>query len=575
MRRPALLLLALVLLALLVWLLLGDGLPGTGSVDVADPGAHEDDATLRGAEGLPGGAAEQPAPSLRVEADRPKEDAGRGDVRVRVVGRGGRPIPFVVVDASRFSIDDPAMKRVQTDREGIAIVPDVPYDGTWRLRFEHGQVPKGQSGFFIASPLPPAPGQSESILVEGPDATFRAAAGYDVAVHVVEADTGRARPDAEVLYHGDRLNPEQRARGNPARFYVLPRQGHLGPEHRVTPPAGFAAHDEYAFMALPCSYAKECKVVYPLRRTLQATVVAKHANGNAVRAELTYAEVGGRAVKLVARRDGFGNLQLDGIPFLRDEPYHFTLHDKQQHAVGAARGRMPTVFGRMPSIRAELREIPVIRDEEIEDTFETDQDLPFGEDVFAGPFGKPAVRSQLVVHVKRHDGSPAVGARVTLTEVIEEHESPRGPREVRTDAKGIARFVNPPARRVILEADQPGYLDARTEVTVGLTGTTDATIREASGGRLELTVVDEHGDPLPHGTVHLLVQSRNPYVDLIGGVQRLDRFFDHEGRRTFTRVPAGPVACVIAWGSRRQRGELTMEAGKTHELRVVLSSKRK
>lgn len=566
MRRPALLLLALALLALIVWVLLGDGLPGTGSVDVADPGAEEDDATLRRAEGLPEGAADARAPSLRVEADRPRREPRRGDVRVRVIGRGGRPIPTVTVRTR--SAPDRHQEAI-TDAEGVAVLRDLPFDGTRLVTFRYGGDPRAM-GLASVGRLPPAPGQAAAVPVTGPDLIYRAAAGFNVAVHVVEADTGRARAEAEVWWRADRRNEQQRARGAPARFYVMPRDHRLFPGYRVTPPAGFVAYDEMAFMAEPCVYASECTVVYPLRRALQATLVSRHAQGRVVRADLSYAEVGGRGVKLASHRDGFGNVQLDGIPFLREEPLHVVVRDETLGAVGALQTRLPSVFGRMPSLEVTLKDEPASRDEAVEESRETENGLPYDES-FGVRRSQQAVRARLRVHVKRHNGEPAVGARVMLTEILEEHQSPSGPRWISTDVNGVARTSNPPEGRVIVEVEQRGFLDIRTEILMPPSGTKDVTLVEPAGGRLRVTVVDKQGVALPYATVELLVHSRNPYVDLVDGVQRLDRFVDHEGRRVFTRVPVGDLTYVAAWGSRRHRGTLTIKANATHDVRIVLA----
>jgi hypothetical protein len=57
--------------------------------------------------------------------------------------------------------------------------------------------------------------------------------------------------------------------------------------------------------------------------------------------------------------------------------------------------------------------------------------------------------------------------------------------------------------------------------------------------------------------------------DVVDGVQRLDRFTDARGRRTFARVESGEVTVTASWGSRTGSATVTLRDGERRTLRLV------
>lgn len=586
--RAVLVLSAVLAFALLLWLVLGGGPPASGTLDVADPTAPEDDVTLRAAESLPGDAPKDGAPALRLDADRPQGEAGRGVVRVQVVGFGGYPIPRAQVRAGTAWERTTDLQAVLADDEGRAVLRDIPYDGTWFVTTGFGvesNDPKRveedpDDPWLPTAPvagLPRAPGHAEPwTWVRGPDVTLRVGTGRRVSVHVVDAHTGRHVLGARARWRGDRLHPHTAVPATPAVFHIVSTEAFpLLPHHlELDVPRGHVAWDERAFQGPPCVYARELSVVYPLRPAQRATIVAKHADGRAARAVLDHAEVAGRSGRLQVARDGSGNLQIDGLPFYRHEPFRFSVRDADSGAIGGIVGRLPGEPGALPVLWVALDPGPVIRDEDIEDHLETDNDLPYEQSLGTGAV-KPPPRRQLHVRVLRRDGTPAVGARVSFIPHLEEHESPMGPRKATTDLEGIARFADPRPGTATVAADQLGFLDVQGTVEVRALGVTEARVQERAGGRLTVEIIDEHGRGLSFATCQLQTGCSHPYVDMQDGIQRMDRFTDHEGRRTYAGVFPGPVTLYVQWGHRRKNVEAKIAAGRTEVVRVVLPSGRK
>lgn len=58
-------------------------------------------------------------------------------------------------------------------------------------------------------------------------------------------------------------------------------------------------------------------------------------------------------------------------------------------------------------------------------------------------------------------------------------------------------------------------------------------------------------------------------LDVADGVQRLDRYTDARGRRTFARVEPGQVTLHAAWGSRHGSETVTLRDGDRTSVRIT------
>ena len=89
------------------------------------------------------------------------------------------------------------------------------------------------------------------------------------------------------------------------------------------------------------------------------------------------------------------------------------------------------------------------------------------------------------------------------------------------------------------------------------------------GMQRHVVVVDENGDPLPFARIHW--PERSAWIDEHDGVHRLDRFTDHDGRRTLSRMSRYVKEVTVTWGSRS--ASVDIGEGATGTLRIVLPRK--
>lgn len=155
-------------------------------------------------------------------------------------------------------------------------------------------------------------------------------------------------------------------------------------------------------------------------------------------------------------------------------------------------------------------------------------------------------------------GAPAVGALVRI-----------GERTATTDAEGLARFdgLTPGGVQVaVLGAGATGA--AQAQVESGRTRTID--VQPGAGGTLEVELCDADGNAIPIGTVRVDQPSGLPWIDLSGGVQRLDPFTDARGRRTLEGVETGRVRVTGSYGTREVSVEVDLAEGQRLPVRLVL-----
>ncbi len=171
-------------------------------------------------------------------------------------------------------------------------------------------------------------------------------------------------------------------------------------------------------------------------------------------------------------------------------------------------------------------------------------------------------RGAIVLQVLRHNGEPAVGANVRVA----------GGKSKSTDKRGRVQFDDLKAMRLTVRVRQIGLLDIVECVDVVAHQTTWFKLQEPKGLHRDLVVVDEQGEPLPYAQFEISrIEHVTPWIDEHAGVQRLDRFTDHLGRRTITRVDRRMKQIVVTWGSRKTTVDIGND--ETGELRVVLERK--
>ena len=281
-------------------------------------------------------------------------------------------------------------------------------------------------------------------------------------------------------------------------------------------------------------------------------------------------EVGGALRGVDAEQIGRGEIRLRGIPFLPGEPVHLGLAwdpegppppareltvqeilEETEEVVETglrrrdASTRVPDDLGTPWSLVVRLPgPLPLVK----RDTIETDNDLPYAEsiEVVAGQR-----RRAVPVRVRALDdqGRPIVGGHV-------------GGHRTNEDGEAI---VDAKEGSFTLRVEGPGRfpMTLATEVVFGREN--EVTLREPRGARLEVLVTDEEGRP--RACARLTVTGK--VFDVEDGVQRVDLFTDHRGRRTLARVEPGVRAVRAFWGSRDGSEQVELADGETRRLTIV------
>ena len=123
-----------------------------------------------------------------------------------------------------------------------------------------------------------------------------------------------------------------------------------------------------------------------------------------------------------------------------------------------------------------------------------------------------------------------------------------------------------------IAARQAGFLTVSKEVEVVEGRTIEIELRESTGLRREIEVVDGDGNPLPFARIEPRGAKGNAeWIDEQQGTQRLDLFTDHEGRRTLARLNPQVTRLTVTWGSRKATVDLG--EGEDGTLRLVLPRK--
>jgi hypothetical protein len=183
----------------------------------------------------------------------------------------------------------------------------------------------------------------------------------------------------------------------------------------------------------------------------------------------------------------------------------------------------------------------------------------------AGSKRSDAGTASLEVHGLRRDGRPAAGARVRVV------AADGTVRRLELDAEGRGRVEQLVAGRQVARLAEPGLVPGAAEVTLAEGQHAAVTVREPVGGQLEVTVVDREGLPAPFARVTIEQPSGAAWADLdADGVQRLDPYVDHLGRRSYLHVEAGDVRVKAAWASRKGERAATVGDGATTHVTVVV-----
>ena len=557
-RRRAVILTGCLLAAGLVAFLLASSDPFGANAPEDTPGAEDpklEDA-MRASGPEDAGGDEPELARAALEGSRNDAAASGRSVAVTVVDRGGRPMAEMRVQLDRY-LDGKKESGTSgiTDEDGLVRFHDV------RLGHARVSVYSGHSSIYNGI-------VAKDVLVTKSSTVITAQRARHVRRKFVDAETGRALKVETAQCWDDVLGSRVYVRtpASELRAYDLEdRAGRSAFRTTVVAPPGYVAWDRELWSQPLSEYAHSCEVTVPLRReAIVRLAVLAHDGTPAEDAVIGMASVAGKnlSVSSETMRDGFGTLHVKGIPFFRREPVAFWVHIPGTTAFKWFYAPLPSHVG--VALEGTIR-LP--KPEPLDDEFEGPENnstIGIGGGGAGGAFrGRTAgKRGRAEVRVLRHDGAPAVGARVKIRHFMS-----------RTDARGVARFDAVPAGKSKVVIEQRGLLPTAGEIEITGGALARAELREGLGATIDLQVVDDRGEPLPFARfVFLVPGSRAQYIDEQGGVQRIDRYVDHRGRRTLTRVDPAVQSIKVYWASRVREVALKLSHGKRTPVRVALSA---
>jgi len=158
------------------------------------------------------------------------------------------------------------------------------------------------------------------------------------------------------------------------------------------------------------------------------------------------------------------------------------------------------------------------------------------------------------------DGAPIVGETVWFG----------SDEQARTDARGEVSLRDRAVGSHDVLCEPGGHFPMRARVTVVAGRTTDVVLREPTGAKIVVTVVDPRGLPCPSARIDVQARQGDAVFDVTDGVMRVDDFTDERGRRTFARVRPGKARLVVTWRGHLARTTIDAADGETKDVHVVV-----
>ncbi|MDJ0973260.1 MAG: hypothetical protein QNJ98_02210 [Planctomycetota bacterium] len=475
-------------------------------------------------------------------------------VTIRVVDRGGEPIPGAMLLVARHrdgQLD--GLTHTTTEDDGRHGFDDIV------LGSDTVQVQSASDSLTKAILTPPIPITSEV-------QTVRAEQVRRVRRRYVDAETGRPLEVARAV-----AKDELRGGGDAeawvdvlAGYHLEDHTGWSSFRTRVSPPDGHVYWDDDLWSQALSAYANELDVVVPLRQTVDVRLTVLAYDGSpASDAKVHEFRIGSKSkLRPESMRDGFGTVHVKGVPFFRRELITFRIGIPDTTAERTLELRMGTDASQPLTGSVQLPE----PDPTMGEAPFTNSRIGIGGGGRSGSFrtrgGGP--RGHAEVRVTRHDGTPVVGGKVRI-----------GYKSAITNARGVAVIKDLRVGEHPVKVTQRGLLFTTGTVTVTAGVTEALALQEGKGATVVLEVVDDLGEPLPFARFVAQVKGeRVSYIDEQKGVQRVDRYVDHRGRRTITRIDPRVTEIRVYWASRSKKVPVSVSEGKRLPLRVVLPAPR-
>jgi len=96
-------------------------------------------------------------------------------------------------------------------------------------------------------------------------------------------------------------------------------------------------------------------------------------------------------------------------------------------------------------------------------------------------------------------------------------------------------------------------------------------LREQLGATIDVFVQDERGDGVPFAELSVKQPSGEDWIDLVDGVQRLDRFVSARGWRELQNVEPGEVEIEAVYADRKGSGVVRVSPGNSARLWITIA----
>ena len=491
-------------------------------------------------------------PTAGPGLDGQREEAG--PLSVRVQDRWGRPMsgrPVWVVTPLRWV--NAIEGKATTDADGRVTFSQVPYDGSYAVVLgPNPSVPDAK-----------VPVTSRRMMIELDALPLR--------LQIVSSETGRALSGVpytlKPMVDGARgLSGDGQSLLFDCRF---PRGSRI--ELKPVPPDGLLAFDDSKERIVIAPAARALTYLMPLRPEVDVHVTLPKGRAR-WRYEVSVAERGIPHVHAVS--DAFGRIRLRNIPFVPGAAVQITAYAHKRKAHGAfffgldaddavsVALKEPKLLLK-PTLAAAVAPAP-----DGDGGFEYVLNLLNGGDlppvpVFEEDNGSPSEpprARRVILRVYTPDGRPAKGARVAL--------GTQG---------GVANHLG----RAAFDIRASGRMQVRVH-GVGPSWSISVNVDERPRqffdihiqppGTIDVVVVGADEQPIPYARLAVTQGSKLPWFDIQDGVQRLDPFTDHRGRRRLTNLePHTPIEVTAAIGSRSRAATLMVGAGETKRMVIDLS----
>ena len=145
-----------------------------------------------------------------------------------------------------------------------------------------------------------------------------------------------------------------------------------------------------------------------------------------------------------------------------------------------------------------------------------------------------------------------------------------GGRSGKTNDRGVALFKKMKAGTYPVRVFGAGA-PVTDKVTVVAKRTATVSLSAPEGGRLEVTLEDEHGRALPFSSLTIKQPSGLPYADVNeDGIQRLDLYADELGRRTLHSLEPGQVTVIGRYAGRSVTHKVDITDKKLTSRRIMI-----